>query len=131
MDIGKYLVKGEMDKEIENELNVIVQRKMIPFVLLKESLLSMKTSGKEFKVKFTMYVMGKFFNPTMHYSSKRSWVPVLRNVDAVKDMNWPKYGVHELIAGIRKTVMEKQSSVRGCVGLLAVCDQSYIYVYLY
>ncbi|KAI5680799.1 hypothetical protein M9H77_02026 [Catharanthus roseus] len=56
----------------------------------------------------------------MHYSSKRSWVPVLRNVDAVKDMNWPKYGVHELIAGIRKTVMEKQSSVRGCVGLLAI-----------
>lgn len=66
IDIAKCLVKGEMDKALENELNVIVRRRMIPLVLLKESLLSMKSARKEFKVKFTMYVIGKFLNVTMN-----------------------------------------------------------------
>lgn len=49
-----------------------------------------------------MHVVGDFLSPTMRYAFKRSWLPILRDADKVKDYNWCKYASEDIFLAIKK-----------------------------
>lgn len=72
INISSLLVKGEIDKKLESDLNLVVENRMISLSELKMDMLAGESLGYEFKVKFVMFVAGYFLSPTMCSTLKRS-----------------------------------------------------------
>ncbi|KAI5676423.1 hypothetical protein M9H77_07373 [Catharanthus roseus] len=54
--------------------------------------------------------LGKSIHPMMRSAVKRIWLPILKNIDAVKEMNWPKFFIDKLLARIKKKLTQSRSS---------------------
>lgn len=71
INISGLLVKEEIDKKLESDLNLRVQNKIINLSKLKSNLLDDESCGYKFKVKFVMYAVGHLLSPTMRSALKR------------------------------------------------------------
>lgn len=120
IEIGLLLKKGNIGEEVEKELSLNVSNSHIPVSGLKEDLHKMRTCDREFIVNFTLFLVGKLIYQTKSDNVKSSWVPVLKDMDVVKDLNWPKYLLEKFVGAIRKTLTIKTGSMNGCILYLIV-----------
>lgn len=65
IDVGIYSLKGDIDEQVEKELNIVLLKKMIYVTELKNCLISMDSVGKEFKMNLIMYLVARFICPAM------------------------------------------------------------------
>lgn len=51
---------------------------------------------------------------------KISWVPVLKDMDVVEDLNCPKYMIGKMVVRIEDTLTQKMDRMNGCILFLTI-----------
>ena len=100
---------------LEEQLGIKVKDEEIILAELKKNLLFSQSHNVDFKVKFALLLIGKVLVPSKACQLSRTLIPFLHEVELLNQMNWAKYVLDELVAGIRRSKMNKAISVDGCV----------------
>ncbi|KAI5659662.1 hypothetical protein M9H77_28455 [Catharanthus roseus] len=88
---------------------------MISIILLKISLLNLRTVCMEFQVKLILYVIAKFLYFTMKCAYRHCWVPILCDTKKLGQLKWSKYVIDFLENGIRLRNAGDPASISGCM----------------
>lgn len=109
-----------VDQLLEEELNIKVTDEEVVMSSIKKSLLMMKSHGIEFKVKFALLAIGKLLAPSWKCECRRTLIPFVHEVDLMKQMNWAKFVLDELLIGIRRSRENRNPNIDGCIVFLVI-----------
>ena len=98
-----------------------VKNKVVLLRDLKTYLIETNEAGIEFKRKFALYILGALLCPTTKSAIHERFINLVKNVEAMNELNWAKFTLDFLVDGIIKFKGKKQIDAPGCLFLLMVC----------
>ncbi|CAL5383965.1 unnamed protein product [Camellia sinensis] len=85
---------------------------------LREYLTKTEGAGEEFTRIFALYILGAFLCPTTKVVVKQSFIPLVQNMDGMKDYNWAKFTLQFFVRGLCKYNSKSHSQPNGCLFLI-------------
>ncbi|KAI5677870.1 hypothetical protein M9H77_08820 [Catharanthus roseus] len=126
MDIIEALVKGNIDSALERELGLEIEHPIIALPKVRKRLIVMDSYGKEFIMKYVLFIVGQFLSPLMKYSVRRSMLKLLSNIER-RELNWSKFFLVSVVISVRKQNKENKASFIGCVYILGMLYMGHFY----
>ncbi|KAI5658867.1 hypothetical protein M9H77_27660 [Catharanthus roseus] len=98
-DIKSMLgIKRNCDTALERELGLEIEHGMIVLPKIRERLIAIDSYGKEFIMKYVLFIVGKFLSP-------------LTKSLQIRELNWSKFVLNSIVISVRKWNRENKGSI--------------------